>query len=112
MKPVRNPRSADGMNSRTVVRVDPELADLIPGFLMNRRSDMRTIERALGTRDFDLIKRVGHVMKGAGAGYGFDAITELGDGIEHHAEIRNTKGIRDALVQLADYLDRLKVIYE
>jgi hypothetical protein len=51
-------------------------------------------------------------MKGAGGGYGFDAITEIGAALEEAAKQRNGAEIRDRVNELARYLDRVEVISE
>jgi len=91
------------------VRVDPDLADLIPGFLDNRRKDLATIQEALDRNDFETVRVLGHSMKGAGGGYGFDAITDIGAALEEAAKDRQPDGIRRGLRDLADYLDRVEV---
>lgn len=97
---------------KTVIKVDPELAELIPGFLNNRRIDIQQIHSALKDGNYDFIKRLGHIMKGAGAGYGFEKITEIGAFIEAKAEINDREAIRGSVEELVHYLDQLEVIYE
>jgi HPt (histidine-containing phosphotransfer) domain-containing protein len=96
---------------RIVVRVDAELEDLVPGFLDNRRKDVDTIKSALADDDFDTIRVLGHSMKGSGGGYGFNAITDIGRTIEDAARERNTATIAHAVDELADYLERIDVVY-
>ncbi len=64
-------------NDEIVVKIDPDLKDLIPGYLQNRRNDIVNIKAALETKDFEFIQRQGHSMKGPGAGYGFAPVSTL-----------------------------------
>jgi len=97
---------------RIIVIVDAEIEDLIPGFLENRRKDVKTLEQALAEGDYETIRTLGHAMKGAGGGYGFDAITDLGRSLEDAAKEGNTEEIRKRINELSDYLERVEVDYE
>lgn len=97
---------------KIVVRVDAEIEDLIPGFLENRRKDIETILEALDQGDYETIRLLGHRMKGAGGGYGFDAITDIGRSIEQGAKEKNPEEVRRWLGDLLHYLDRVEVVYD
>jgi HPt (histidine-containing phosphotransfer) domain-containing protein len=96
---------------KIIVHVDPEIADLIPGFLENRRKDTQTMGDALTQGDFETIMFLGHSMKGAGGSYGFDAITDIGKSLEQAAKDKDAEGIERSLQELSVYLDRLEVVY-
>ena len=97
---------------KIVVKVDPELTELIPNFLENRSADVSLMHKALQAGDYETIERIGHGMKGVGAGFGFDAITEIGARIEKAAQDKNPDQIKNGIQELADYMVRLEVIYE
>ena len=97
---------------RIQVTADPDIADLIPGFLENRQRDVTAIGEALAQEDFETIKFRAHSMKGAGAGYGFEAITDIGGAMEIAARDGNSGAVREQLDALAEYLERVEVIYE
>ncbi len=94
------------------VSVDPEIMDLIPGFLDNREKDIRSMLKALENGDYKTIRTLGHSMKGSGGGYGFDAIGDIGSLLEQEAESRNIEGIRRGIDELSTYLERVDVVYE
>ena len=94
------------------VIVDPELQDLIPGFLQNRRLDISRLQGATETDDFETISTLGHRMRGDGGGYGFAMISELGHAIETAAKDKNLREIRRLVDELERYLDRVEVVYE
>lgn len=103
-------KADDNRAGKTIVRVDPEIAELIPGFLQNRRKDIAAMLDAVQRSDFETVRVLGHSMKGAGGGYGFDAITEIGAALEEAAKQRNAAEVRDRVNELSRYLDRVEVI--
>src|SRR6266852_5369810 len=103
-------KADDNRAEKTIIRVDPEIAELIPGFLENRRKDIAAMLDAVQRGDFETVRILGHSMKGAGGGYGFDVITEIGAALEQAAKQRNAAEIRDRVHELSRYLDRVEVI--
>lgn len=99
-------------NARWIVQIDPDIADLVPGFLENRRRDILNVQEALGRGDFNGLAMLGHTMKGAGAGYGFDEITNIGAAMEVAAKQADAEAVREALGRLANYLEHVEVQYE
>jgi HPt (histidine-containing phosphotransfer) domain-containing protein len=106
-------QNSDAKEGRDIiVHVDAELEDLIPGFLENRRNDVKSMLEALKHGDYETIRILGHSMKGAGGGYGFDAITELGASLEQSAKEKNPEEIRKRVDELSTYLEHVEVRYE
>ena len=64
--------------SRFVVNADPDLSDLIPGFLEHKRDDLAAIVRAIEDADYETLAPFGHKIKGEGGSYGLDRISEIG----------------------------------
>jgi HPt (histidine-containing phosphotransfer) domain-containing protein len=98
-------------NDKITVRLDPDIQDLIPGFLENRKKDVSAMQAALANGDFGTIMVLGHTMKGDGGGYGFDAISEIGAIIETAAKQQDAKQIQQATQRLADFLARVEVVF-
>ena len=99
-------------NQKIVIKIDPELAELIPAFLKNRESDIRGLNESLAKSDYVIIERLGHGMKGAGAGFGFDEITEIGALIEKAAKEKKSDEIQKGIEKLTNYMKLLEVTYE
>ena len=93
------------------VYIEPGLEEIVPGFLENRRRDVQTLETALQQHDLNTIRVIGHRMKGDGGGYGFDAISTIGDGMERAAAREDWDAIRRHIVELIDFLARVTVVY-
>ena len=98
-------------DEKIVVNVDSDIEDLIPGFLENRQEDVKSIYDALEKEDYETIRILGHSMKGAGGGYGFDEITDIGRLIEESAEGKNQEEIKKWVINLTNYLDRVEIVY-
>jgi PAS domain S-box-containing protein len=94
---------------RILVRVNPKFADLIPGFLQNRRQDVSAILDALDRGDFQTVESLGHGMKGAGGSFGFQAITDIGAALEQAAESADNDALRKGVIELSSYLDRVEI---
>lgn len=97
---------------RIVVHADPEIADLIPKFLENRVKDIAAIREALERSDFETIRTLGHMMKGAGGGFGFHGITEIGKTLEDSAKASNAEEIQKGVEALAVYMNTVEVVYD
>jgi HPt (histidine-containing phosphotransfer) domain-containing protein len=98
--------------SAIVVKADPDLQDLIPGYLHNRENDIKAMTDKCAQGDFESIRILGHSIKGSGGGYGFNQITAIGREIEESALALSPEGIKRGITELADYLRRVKVVYE
>jgi HPt (histidine-containing phosphotransfer) domain-containing protein len=97
--------------SRITVYIDPGLEEIVPGFLENRRRDVQKVETALGQDDLNTICVIGHRMRGDGGGYGLDAISTIGEGMEQAAARQDKEAIRRHLSSLVDFLARITVVY-
>ena len=115
-KPIRKATLLHAIEEHTMgrvrVRVNSSLAELVPRFLENRRRDVATIAAALKHADYENVRILGHNMKGTGAGYGLNRITEIGASLEQAAGRREPEEIRARAAELARYLDGLHVEYE
>lgn len=94
-----------------MVRADPKLTDLIPGFLQNRRQEVRSMLDALDRGDFETVERLGHGMKGAGGSWGFEAITDIGAALEQAARSADTDASRKWVGELSRYVDRVEIVF-
>jgi HPt (histidine-containing phosphotransfer) domain-containing protein len=94
------------------MHADPKFSDLVPGFLQNRRNDVRTILDALDQGDFETVERLGHGMKGAGGSWGFQGISDIGADLEQAALKVDADASRKWVGRLSRYLDRVEIIYD
>ena len=95
-----------------IVHGDPDLEDLIPGFLEHRLMEAKQILDFLESKDFESIGQRGHSLKGLGGGYGFDEITRIGSLIEQAANRQDVDEVRNQVAQLQKYINCVEVVYD
>jgi len=104
-----NEAPIDEESTATIVEIDPELAELIPGFLARKREDSYALTTALEHGDYQALRSIGHKIKGEGGGFGLDAISEIGRALEEAAGARDIQAAARGVRALADYLDHVQV---
>ncbi len=83
----------------------PSMEARVPAFLKNRRLDVISMLEALLRGDFKSVERSGHIMKGSGASFGFQDITDIGAALEEEAMGSDSIGAHKSVVKLTEYLD-------
>ena len=115
MHPEKN-REEDAQKSGAqmtwVVRPDPDLEDLIPSFLQNRRNEVGEIAAAIAKKDFEFIRRLAHTWKGICRPYGFIHLETLSRSLEAAGEREVISEVEVLLVEIKDYLDNVRVVYD
>jgi hypothetical protein len=96
---------------RVTVSIDPDLEELVPGFLENRRKDAVALARAVESRDAKTARLLGHRMKGDGGGYGFQEISQIGEALEQAAIDEDWKMIAEKVQVLTAFLAHVDVVY-
>ena len=99
------------MSEMEIVEVDADLEDLIPLFLETRQKDIAGLASGLAAGNFNALRLIGHSMKGAGGGYGFDRVSEIGALIEDAALAGDGASIKAQMETLRDYLQRVQIKY-
>jgi CheY-like chemotaxis protein len=92
------------------VRANPKFADLVPGFLKNRRQDVLVMLDALERGDLQAVKSLAHDMTGVGSSYGFPDITDIGARLERAASSADAVTSRKCISELSRYLDGVEVV--
>jgi CheY-like chemotaxis protein len=105
------PAKVEESTDEFLVHVEQGMEDVVPAYLEKRRKDIETYRLAIGSSDFDLLRMLGHKMKGTGTGYGFPVLTEIGDAIERAALKKDTAGATAAVDRLAGYVEKVKLQY-
>lgn len=85
---------------------DPDMAELVDIFVGELPERIRAIESARSDRNYDIIARLAHQLKGAAPGYGFSGVGEAAASIEHR--LRSAGGLNDSTKLAVDAdVDRL-----
>ena len=103
-------KAASTAQDSILVRANPKIADLVPGFLHNRRQEVIAMLAALDRGDFDIVESLGHGMKGAGSSWGFQRITDIGAALEQAAGRADRDASRRWVGELSSYLERVEVV--
>ena len=99
------------MHDEVVVYVNSDLQELIPGYLEYQQKELEMIRNLLIEGNLVEIQKHGHTMRGSGAGYGCDEITNIGMEIEEAAKNGNKKAIEWWCDNLDQYLSVITVKY-
>ncbi len=99
-------------DEKTQVSIDPDLRELIPQYLKNRRMEIEVLRGALEGEDFDILEQTGHRIKGSAPVYGFKQIGVFGETLEQTAQQQDGAAIKNILLDYSNYLSRIKVAYK
>jgi signal transduction histidine kinase/DNA-binding NarL/FixJ family response regulator len=80
--------------------LDPDIAALIPAFLNDLAKLIREAREATLEARYDVVKEIGHKIKGAGGSFGFDWVSELGATMETAASDGDRRAIEGVLAAL------------
>jgi HPt (histidine-containing phosphotransfer) domain-containing protein len=93
------------------VDIDKEFEMLIPLFIKTKRDDINKLKEELSKGDYEKIRFIGHQIKGAGYGYGFTYIGDLGSQLEERSLSGDEKNILSLIRRLEDYLEGVEINY-
>jgi CheY-like chemotaxis protein/HPt (histidine-containing phosphotransfer) domain-containing protein len=90
-------------------RIPEGLEELAATFLDSRRRELDVLRQLLSRSEYDEIRKRGHQLKGAGGGYGFPELTQIGATIEQAARQAQPAVILEQLGLIEDYLERVRL---
>lgn len=98
--------------ARFQVKVDPDLEEIMDRYISLRFRELTELEQAIANRDGDTTRMLGHKLKGTGASYGFNELTQLGAAIEISGRENDFIAAVKHAAQVRDYLENVDIIYE
>jgi CheY-like chemotaxis protein len=111
--PERKPMPHEELPSQKItIRVDPEIASLIPGFLDHMRDYFKQLQITFESGDLETVRELSHKIKGVGGGYGFDGLSEIAATLVTAASAQDGPEIQRGLQVMASYLEHVEVVYE
>ncbi len=111
----RRGRGAKGVGcplNKLVVRIDPDLRDLVPIFIAHKHEDAQAIVAAIARADYEALSQLGHRIRGEGGSYGFEKLTAIGAALEIAAKARDLAAVRKSALELTAYLDSVEIVYD
>jgi PAS domain S-box-containing protein len=113
-KPIKKSTLLEAMSRHLAPRIRITLPEgiegLVPKYLENVRRGIHEILASSDSKDYNIARRLGHQLKGSGAGYGFPEITRTGAAVELAAKASDQDEIRSQILALATYLDRVEIV--
>ena len=85
----------------------PTLRAVVRQFAQQMPERLEAMERAWKLRDYEVLAKLAHWLKGAGGTVGFDAFTGPAKALEQHAKERNGPGALEAIAQIRGLVLRL-----
>lgn len=96
---------------KRIIKVDGELAEIVPAYLEHRREELARLPALLEAGDFEALRGIGHKMRGSGGGYGLDLLTEIGERMENAAKAKDKTALAAQAAELAEFLESLEIEY-
>lgn len=82
---------------------------LLCRYLERRRTELDDLHQALATRDFQLIARIGHNLRGSGSAYELVRISQIGGRLEEAAGKPGDTALAGIIADLERFLDSVIV---
>ena len=98
------------MSPKFEAYVPPELADLVPEFLSNRKKQLEGLRRAVQDKDFQQLREHANSMIGVGKPYGFPEVSALGKRIDSSARDHDAATVADLVELYGFYLENVQVL--
>ncbi len=80
----------------------PGAEDIVRQYVATFSRKLADFERMLASGDLEGLQYFGHGLKGSGATYGFEAISSVGESIEHAAEAADAAGVAKLREQIRE----------
>jgi len=75
-------------------------------YIERRRLDLENCKKALEQRDFDVLARVGHQIKGNASTFGYEELGEIAISMEEQALAKNSEKLSQVLAQFSKFLSQ------
>lgn len=103
--------AASSEDEALLATIDPDLLDLVPGYIQNRFRDVALCREHLAASRFEEIRVIAHGMAGSGGAYGFDEITRIGRSLQVAARGQDAATCARSLDELEAYVRRIHAAY-
>jgi HPt (histidine-containing phosphotransfer) domain-containing protein len=100
------------MSQKYKVTVDSELEEIMPRYIEIRLNELEELEKYLAEKNSEAVRMLGHRLKGTGASYGMQELTDIGAAIEDIAKTGSLAGIAEYTKRLRYILENIEIEYE
>ncbi|OGS46276.1 MAG: hypothetical protein A2539_02800 [Elusimicrobia bacterium RIFOXYD2_FULL_34_15] len=94
---------------KNVIYISPEIKEIIPVYIERRKKDLMVMHEALSKNDLEIIKKLGHKIKGTGSLYNLDKISAIGKELEIAAKNNKPEHIKKIIEEFSDFLNNLEI---
>jgi signal transduction histidine kinase/CheY-like chemotaxis protein/HPt (histidine-containing phosphotransfer) domain-containing protein len=94
------------------IKIIKDFSDYVPTYFKNIQQMILEAKDGLRQSDFEPSASSGHKLKGTGASFGFQTITDLGERLETAASLTDKIESEQVLKELEEYLSKVEVVYE
>lgn len=98
--------------AKTIVKVDQDLADLIPQFIENRKKDIEELSGAISAKNEQLVAQLGHKIKGSSASYGFEELSKMAEDCEVAAKNKNLISVEHLISKMRTHFNEIEIKFE
>lgn len=88
--------------------IPEELLPHIPGYLGRRDQEIFEMREAEGRGDWEAIRRIGHKLKGNGAGFGFPLLTDLGEQLMQACDTGRPESVHAVIDAISNEVSEIK----
>ncbi|MBL4687612.1 MAG: response regulator, partial [Nannocystaceae bacterium] len=100
----RRAQAATAAQPNAMPTVDPDIADLVPGFVARRACEVSDLLDLISAGTWEPIQRLGHNLKGCATPYGLPRLAQLGADLEAAAVRRDCQSARRLQTEMAEVL--------
>lgn len=100
------------MRQKNVVHIEPDLQELVPGYLKHRQEEIELLLNLLSKKDWDGLGRIAHKLKGNAGGYGFEGLGKIAEILEAGVKNQSEIEVKTAIQDIRDYLSNLEIHYD
>ncbi len=91
----------------TTLEPDEELKQIVQEYYESLPGELEQLSAALEVLDYDIMRRIGHNLKGTGGAFGQQGISVLGRQIENAAKDKNPEVVKFLLVTLGEEISKI-----
>lgn len=97
------------MTDKNIIKVDQDLKEIVMKYLGVQRNEVNGFLGLLDNRKFEDIRKAAHKIKGSGATFGFNFLSEAATRIEVEARNQNGQAITELSNSIIEYLDSIEL---